>query len=597
MSQTRSDRTLRDSLFLVLNVLAGSCLLGALLTFAGGLQLGDPPVVAASVAFLMACGMLVGTATAHTLRRLPAEAVSQDAAEADGATAEDGAGASVQTPGAPSAPSSPAARPPMSRARILSMVQNVVAAIGAFATAFVIWLGWNLSMPALLPACIAGVLLLLAGGLAMLVGSYFQGIEEARLLEAPGLALGARVLAWVLFAAAASTLLAWSGRTHFVVALYALEILVIGDVWIDLSTRPPNPSDAPLQFPTRLAAFRVLGSRMNPLSSALDIAQRQMGIDLRSTWAIRLVRRSVEPLLLGILLVGWLSTCATVVGVDEQGLLERLGMPSAGPPLEPGLSVHWPWPIDRVVLIPVRHVQTLHVGHEEEAGNGPEDVLWARKHAENEYTLLLGNGRDLVSIDATIQFRIVDAFAWRYHCQNPTEALLAAGYRAVMKQTVNRTLAETLSENVAKVAVQLRAQVQNDADALGLGVEIVAFNVGAMHPPVEVATDYQAVVSAELGRTTASIDARAYANGIIPRAQAEVVERENKARAAAAVALGTAAGKAWAFRALEAEFHAAPADYLFRRRLETLEQALQGRRAVILDSRIQKDGGELWLTK
>ena len=41
---------------------------------------------------------------------------------------------------------------------------------------------------------------------------------------------------------------------------------------------------------------------------------------------------------------------------------------------------------------------------------------------------------------------------------------------------------------------------------------------------------------------------------------------------------------------------AAPEEYLFRRRLETLEKGLAGRRFTVVDSRFQRDGGELWLT-
>ena len=76
------------------------------------------------------------------------------------------------------------------------------------------------------------------------------------------------------------------------------------------------------------------------------------------------------------------------------------------------------------------------VGHEGEEEGGPENVLWARQHAANEYTLLLGNGRDLITVDAAVQFRIADARAWRYHCQNPADALRAIAYRAVMRSTV-----------------------------------------------------------------------------------------------------------------------------------------------------------------
>ena len=73
--------------------------------------------------------------------------------------------------------------------------------------------------------------------------------------------------------------------------------------------------------------------------------------------------------------------------------------------------------------VPVKRVQALTVGHQGEEGGGPENVLWAKEHAAKEYTLLLGNGRDLITVDAAVQFRISDAKAWRYHCQNPADAL------------------------------------------------------------------------------------------------------------------------------------------------------------------------------
>jgi membrane protease subunit HflK len=309
------------------------------------------------------------------------------------------------------------------------------------------------------------------------------------------------------------------------------------------------------------------------------------------------VRSSAVPLGLGLLVMGWLSTALTVVRVEEQGLVERLGVPTTGPALDPGLHAHWPWPIDRVARIPVRRVQSLTVGHEGEEEEGPEDILWARQHGSSEYTLLLGDGRDLIAVDAAVQFRISDPRAWRYRCQNPSDALRAIAYRAVMKSTVGRTLAETLSENVASLTTEMRIMVQADADDLGLGVEVVGFTVGGMHPPVRVAADYQAVVSAELDKTTAAIDAHAYRNEIVPAAEAEAIASGNAARADAAALRGRAVGEAWSFQALEAEYRAAPAAYRFRRRLEALEDALGGRPFTVLDARIQRDGGELWLMK
>jgi modulator of FtsH protease HflK len=218
------------------------------------------------------------------------------------------------------------------------------------------------------------------------------------------------------------------------------------------------------------------------------------------------------------------------------------------------------------------------------------------EHAKNEYTLLLGNGRDLITIDAGVQYKITDARAWFYSSQNPADALRAIAYRAVMRNTVNRTLAEALSENLVATTARMRAMVQDDANALGLGVHVLNFTVGGMHPPVAVAADYQGVVSAELGKVTAVVNAQATRNRTVPYAESEVLVGDNAARAEGAQMLAQAAGDAWAFRALEAQYRTSPAEYQFRQRLEALERALKFRRFTILDTRIQRDRGELWIT-
>ena len=277
--------------------------------------------------------------------------------------------------------------------------------------------------------------------------------------------------------------------------------------------------------------------------------------------------------------------------------MERLGVPVSGEVLQPGLHLHWPWPVDQVFRLPVQRVQAAQVGHEGQEEEGPENVLWAVEHAPNEYTLVLGNGRDLITVDAAVQYRITDARAWRYNCQNPADALRAIAYRAVMRSTVNRTLSDALSQNVATLTGQMRAMVQQDANALGLGVEIMGFTVGGMHPPVPVAPDYEAVVSAEISKVTRVVEAQAYRNEKVPAAEASAMMYENMARAKGADSLALAAGEAWSFRTLESQYRASPEEYFFRRRLETLEKGLAGKHFTVVDSRFQRDGGELWLTQ
>jgi membrane protease subunit HflK len=116
-----------------------------------------------------------------------------------------------------------------------------------------------------------------------------------------------------------------------------------------------------------------------------------------------------------------------------------------------------------------------------------------------------------------------------------------------------------------------------------------------MHPPVLVAPAYQAVVSAELGKTTAIVNAQVFRNQTVPGAESTAVASLNSARATGAEAVARAIGEASGFLMLLSQYRAAPEDYTFRRRLETMEKALANRRFTIVDARFQRDGGELWV--
>jgi len=601
-------------------VLALTAAFGFLVFAASGLTLGSLVLLHAAVSVGLATGVLAGVGLAHTTR----SALGSSPAKAVRATAEAALTPIEETERGDDtspAPAEATASKPSLRQRLLRMPHTlrtlgssratpqprahdvlpvILVAFAALGT--IVAQTMSLTPPAALGiALAAGAVAMAVAGvvLAATAVRYLAQIDPRDLPEAPALARGGRVLAWICGLAAAGVGAQWIDAAATPWALMTLSLAIVSvNAAICASLLMPGAESAerPTSFNADFAVTRLLGTRANVVASVLDAAQAQFGIDLRSTWALAVFRRSLEPLVVGLALVGWLTTSLTVVGVDEQALVERLGVPRGGAPLSPGLHVHLPWPLDRAYRIPARRVQALTVGHEGEEERGPENVLWAVEHAANEYTLLLGNGRDLVTIDATVQFRISDPRAWYYASQNPADALRAIAYRAVMRTTVNQTLADVLSENVVTMTSRMRLMLQQDADALGIGVQVLSFTIGGMHPPVAVASDYQAVVSAELGKVTAVVAAQAARNRTVPYAESAAVVSANAARALGADLRARAAGDAWSFRTLEAQYRAEPSEYLFRQRLEALERVLSQRRFTVLDQRIQRDGGELWMT-
>jgi hypothetical protein len=488
MDQREPKEPHRDAYRGVVIVLLAASVLGVVGSAAGGVQLSDPGLLAVALTLAISAGALAGVATAQAARLRPAQRaeISMSLALADPSPSE----VEEREESQDAAPELRVAERLRSRLTTVSQRMALWYRGGetlvrirrgmAIAGAIVIWLllGTDTSgfPPRPLTAAIAAALCLIAAGVAATAVRYLGDIGAAQLPESPALCRGARAVAWILALAALSMGLAWADwRT-------ALRLLFYGVMGVNAVIcyglfTAKSPKDS-VVFPLDLSVLSVLGNRANIIGSILDSAERQLGIDLRSTWALAVVRRSLEPLLLGLCLIGWLSTAMTVVGIEEQGLIERLGVPVGGEPLLAGLHVHWPWPVDKVFRIPVRRVQLLEVGHEGEEKPGPEDVLWAVEHAPNEFTLLLGNGRDLITVDAGVQFRIVNVRAFRYHCQNPAQALSAIAYRAVMRNTVNLTLSDALSQNVAVLTGRMREMIQREADALGLGVEVLGVHGG-----------------------------------------------------------------------------------------------------------------------
>ena len=439
---------------------------------AGGLWLGDLVVLAAAIALGLASGILIGVARAQELRlRARTPAPGADAPLGIAEAPESDEPAVTLSTSAEAEPALKASRlsalgqASLRAARQLRKAEldlnNICILAGGSAIVLLLTQTLQTERPSGRVAGVTAGLFVLAAGAVTLAARYLARLGRAGSVPVPfpesvGLARGARVLAWVLLLVAASPGLAWEGLYSAVHFVYLLVLAFDAAICVSLFRARKRRSADNVSVPLDFAVLAIFGRRANIFASALDAAEQQLGIDLRSTWALLLVRRALEPLVLCLCLVGWLSTALTVVGVEEQGLVERFGRPHGTEPLNPGLHVHLPWPVDRVIRVPVQRIQTVQVGHEGDEKEGPEDVLWAVEHAPNEYTLLLGNGRDLITIDAAVQYRIVNAPAWAYNTQNPAVALKAIAYRAVMRSTVDLTLSDALSQNIATLTGQMQ---------------------------------------------------------------------------------------------------------------------------------------------
>jgi len=447
-----------------------------------------------------------------------------------------------------------------------------------------------------------GTLALVIGFTCVLASRYFGLVGAKGIREAPALAGWLRGVQWLAFATALSLFFArvteyrhpfverWVFRIILAwTVICALELVIRTLVGL-LGQRQPFDE---VETPIELISVQLVFASVNPLKSLSEGLERYLGISLRASWGLRFMARAFLPLVLLLGVLMWGMTALEVVHPHEQGILEHWGR-YTGEPLEPGLHLKWPWPIDRIHHFPATQVSHLRLGFTllEEKRTPLKFILWTRIHAD-EHKLLLNEGNDLVSLEAYVYYRIEDVEQYAYQVQNPDAALEALAYRELVTRLLPYTLDDLLSRDRAILPAVLQRGIQEAADREHLGIEIVKVAFMGLHPPVEIADAYQEVVSAQIDAETMQRFQEAYRAKRMPSAEAEAIETINMAVARAAQRTRLADGRAAAFRSLLEAYRTHP--FLFRTawRARAYEESLAGRGFIVRDDALDTPGFDL----
>jgi membrane protease subunit HflK len=285
----------------------------------------------------------------------------------------------------------------------------------------------------------------------------------------------------------------------------------------------------------RRSAFdsRLLGVINEPggiLRSAADAIDYQFGFKVSQTWFYKLLEQAIIPLILFACVTLYLLSCIVIVAPDEEAIIEHFGNPvdAAGKVrhIDPGLTFKWPWPVDIVYKYPTKKISEISIGFvpdiDPETGQpqiGPK--LWGESHYQEEYRLLVASEQtgagslegdvpvSLVMAAVPVQYRVKDLYSFIYNHKEPEKLLESICYRELTrfassaKIEVDETepnqaettkslfgAGKTMARNI------LTSRIQKAADEAGLGVEMVFVGMQGIHPPPEVAPDYQKVVGA-----------------------------------------------------------------------------------------------------
>ena len=270
-----------------------------------------------------------------------------------------------------------------------------------------------------------------------------------------------------------------------------------------------------------LGLFNEPGGLFRSVAGAIDY---QFGFEVSETWFYKLLQMWILPLVLFSCFTLYLASCMVVVESDEEVIIERFGNPldARGQIRKGGPGLHWklPWPIDKAYKHATQQVMELYIGFEPQRDQKTdkiirEPLLWGKEHYETEHSVLVASEDEEQDVEGTapvslikanipVQYKIRDLYSYIYKHKEPSRLIEAICYRELARYAASAQIGlspATLKDSLfgagrADAKNVLSERIQAAAEEHGLGVEFVFVGVQGIHPPPEVAGDYQEVVGA-----------------------------------------------------------------------------------------------------
>lgn len=244
-------------------------------------------------------------------------------------------------------------------------------------------------------------------------------------------------------------------------------------------------------------------------------------------------RRLVLLPIVALLMLGLLSGL-TGVDTGEAAVIFRLG--AVHRTEGAGLTVHLPWPIERVVRVPTAEVRRLEPGS----------------------VRLLTGDTNLVDLDLVLQYTIVDPAAFLVGAAEPEQVLSALALAEANDAVAALDVDTLLTTGRAELEVRVQQRVQAAAEALGMGVRIAAVDLRGLAPPPPVVDAFNDVSSARGDRETLALAAESHVSRVLPAARGEAAARIEAAHAHAATRRARAEGDLARFSVLRTAWAADP---------------------------------------
>lgn len=316
----------------------------------------------------------------------------------------------------------------------------------------------------------------------------------------------------------------------------------------------------------------------------IDYLETNTGISMRSLWSVKYIRQIAPTVILlsGVFL--WLSTCIVQVDSYQQAAVYRIGV-LQNKMLGPGIHLRLPYPFDKVEIYDTETLRKTTIGYRSEENT---DNIWTGGHGEGEHKLLLGSGDELVSINLRLEYKISDLKKYLKTSAMPEAQMEALAYELVTDQTIATDLNEFMSTDREKFSENFQKELSKKMKEKEMGLEVVSVVLESIHPPVEIASVYQELISAEISAEKFLRYAEGNAAANIATAEKEAYTLKGTAQVENTQRLSASKAEVATFSASVEANRAYGDAYTYQKRLNAVREAYKKANLVILGNGVKE---------
>ena len=268
-------------------------------------------------------------------------------------------------------------------------------------------------------------------------------------------------------------------------------------------------------------------------------------------------------LVVGLIVVIWAATGIYTTSPGEQAVLRLFGNAQETPVTQNGLHWWWPGPIGKKDVVRTDLVRRLELGFRSADGVADQPV-------PDEAQMISGD-LNIIDVQMVVQYDIKDLTDYLFRVDDPGENAgssrnIAAGQpdgrtlkdatEAALRLVVGqRSLAEVLAEERVNLEIDTRTKLQEILDAYSTGLNIVSVELQKVEAPAEVQAAFNDVLQARQDKVTATNQAQAYENQVIPEARGRAEQIIQPAEAFKQARIQRAQGEADQFLSILGQFN------------------------------------------